>query len=289
LWNHRRYTTKQAQSALLQLGVKPPLLMEIDQIGFDPQKESIEEHLQTFDWSENPWAGGSSAAASLAMLDLMARDGQEQWIPMIHRGIQWLEAKQDPVTGLWGSSKCHLRLRVNSTLKVMTRLFSTFRRPVQYPDRVIDSVLLNWSDTDYFHPDNPDLNACDEMNMLVVAAITLRFTDHRREEIMRHAKQRIDWFKVYRRADGVFSLLPDGSIRKLNDIAMTHGQDQGDLHGVNLICNALALIADILDARDELGWRFHGFHYGDWLLTAGSYQPAWEVMDLDTYQPRVPQ
>lgn len=285
LWNHRRFATKQGQASMLQLGVKPLMQLDISQLGFDPNEQSIQEHLQTFDWDQNPWAGGSAAAASLAMMDLMVRDGQTQWVPVIQQGIECLESQQDIATGLWGAEKCHHRLRINATLKVITRLFSTFRRPLMYSEKLIDSVLKNWADTAYFHPGNPELNACDDMNTLVIAAYALRFTDHRREEVMHHAMQRIDWLKIYRRSDGIFSLTPEGSILKLNDIPITLGQDQGDVHGVNLICNALALIADILDAQDELGWRFHGFHYSDWLLTAGSYMPTWDVTDLDTYQP----
>ncbi len=283
LWNHRRYTTKMAQSGMLLLGHVPRYSFADEQLGFDPNQETIEDHLQTFDWDDNPWGGGSSAAASLAMLDFQARQGQHEWVPIIGRGIAWLEKHQDPETGLWGSSDCHHRLRVNAALKVVTRLYSTFRRPLLYPDKVIDSVLENWNDKDYFQPDNPQLNACDEMNSLVIAAIALRFTDHRRDEIVAGALQRIEWFRIFRRSDGVFSLTPTGSIGNLNGIPMTHGEDQGDIHGVILVCNALALIADIVGETEELGWRFHGFHYSDWLTVAGTYQPEWDAVDMDVY------
>ncbi len=279
LWNHRRYTTKQAQCSMLLLGRVPDHEIRDEQLGFDPARESIEDHLATFDWDRDPWAGGSAAANSLATLDYLARRGKHDLIPVIARGIAWLEARQDPATGLWGSAACHHRLRINSALKVVTRLFSTFRRPLQWPDRVIDSVLANWNDTAYFRADNPQFNACDEMNSLVLAAIALRLSDHRRDEVVAGAARRIDWFRVFQRSDGIFSLTPAGSIRKLNDIVMTREQDQGDIHGVNLVCNALALIADILQRPEELGWRFHGFHYDDWLTVAGRYDPPWPTID----------
>ncbi len=284
LWNHRRYVTKQAQCAMLLLGQVPEHEIRDEQLGFDPARESIEAHLASFDWSRDPWSGGSAAANSLATLDYQVRRGRHELIPIIARGIAWLEAQQDPTTGLWGAADCHHRLRINSGLKVITRLFSTFRRRLQYPDKVVDSVLANWQDGQYFRVDNPQLNACDEMNSLVLAATALRFTDHRRDEIVHGARQRIEWFRVFRRSDGAFSLLPMGSIRQLNDIAMTDGQDQGDIHGVNLVCNALALIADIAQTTSEQDWRFHGFHYGDWLTVAGCYEPQWDVIDMDTYQ-----
>lgn len=283
LWNHRRYLTKQAQSAMLLLGRVPEYDIGGEQLGFDPRAESIEDHLGTFDWERDPWAGGSAAANSLATLDYRARRGEHDLIPVIARGIAWLESRQDPKTGLWGSAACDHRLRVNSALKVVTRLFSTFRRPLQHPEKVIDSVLRNWHDGEYFRRDNPQLNACDEMNGLVLAAIAVRFTDHRRDELREGARERIEWFRVFRRSDGIFSLTPHGSIPKLNDIPMTRAEDQGDIHGVNLVCNALALIADILGCGDELGWRFHGFHYGDWLNVAGGYEPQWGVIDHETY------
>lgn len=286
VWNHRRYTTKQAQSALLQLGRLPLHPVQEEQLGFDAQSQSIVDHLQSFDWERNPWAGGSAAANSLATLDFLVRRGQKQHVPVLSHGIRWLEEQQDPQTGLWGDAGCAHRLRINAALKVITRLYSTFRRPLQYPEKVIDSVLANWHDQDYFQADNSQLNACDEMNTLIIAAIALRFTDHRRGEVADGAARRIEWFKIFRRRDGIFSLTPTGSLRKLNDIPMTQGEDQGDIHGVNLICNALAVIAEILDQTDELGWRFHGFHYGDWLTIAGGYEPDWEVVDSDTYAPR---
>lgn len=284
LWNHRRYTTKMAHSAMLLLGRPPLYQMPQESLDFDPEKESIEEHLASFDWHNDPWSGASAAASTLAFIDIKVRRGQHEMIPIIHRGIEWLEAQQDPTTGLWGHASCHRRLRINSALKVITRLFSTFRRPLQYPERIIDSVLENWQDTEYFNVANPDLNACDEMNTLVLAAIAQRFTNHRRDEIQDMARQRIDWLRIFQRGDSGFSLQADGSIRKLNDIVMSHGEDQGDIHGLTLVGNALALIADILGATDELGWRFHGFYYEDWLPLEGEYEPTWEVVDFSTYR-----
>ena len=113
-----------------------------------------------------------------AAVGLLNSDREDEFMKTVY---DWLEANQDPATGLWGPNRGGELYRAMCGLHCMS--IGTYYkpgRPLPRPEKVIDSTLSLQVPSGWFHGDG----ACIGFDATLALCNAARFTDHRRADIL---------------------------------------------------------------------------------------------------------
>ena len=98
--------------------------------------------------------------------------------------------------------------------------------------------------------------ACSHVDLMFILYHAQKRTDYRREEIRELAYDSLGIIKQHIHPDGALSYSLTGTQINYYGMKVSKGyKNLGDLHGTKLFTWSIALAAEILGWREELGWR----------------------------------
>lgn len=178
---HTRYhTTGQVVGGLEVLDARPLYPLRFLQPLLEPG--ALERFLDQLAWADDPWFSswdGAGAAAALAVTG----EAPVEWFD---RYFSWLDAETDPETGFLRKGRM---LPFEVPRGRFANLAGTFhyffnyahlRRPVPYPERVIDSALQLYEKEPY--PIAREVVGYPEVDWVYVITTALKQTSHRHDE-----------------------------------------------------------------------------------------------------------
>lgn len=233
-----RGETRQALSTLIEAGGKadPPPPGPL----WTPDVPAFARKL---DWSV-PWAAGAQWS-SLVFFGAQAFAGEPgRRAAFRTAALAALEAVYQPETGAWHRGDPAPEQVMNGAMKVLTGA-EWIGAPIPTPKRLIDFCLA--------HP--PGEHGCAMTDRIYVLARCLAASGHRAEEVRREALAFIEAAKFFHHEGGGFRYFPDRSQTHYYGVRITEGRRVPDAHGTCLFVWGLALAAEILGWRKELGWR----------------------------------
>jgi len=242
VWRHVveliRAESRQSKSALVEVGVEtpnpPPGLLWSEDVGAFSQR---------LDWTR-PWGAGAQFSSLLFFASHGLRDDPEAFERFQDKAATVLESVRDPETGSWHRGSPSPEQVINGAMKVLTGLAWT-DIPIPEPERLTDYCLA--------HP--PEEHGCSMTDRVYVLQRCGAVTDHRRDEVRADAEAFIEAARPFYHEGGGFRYFPKGSQTVYYGARITDGRKMPDVHGTCLFVWGLALATDILDVRENLGWR----------------------------------
>ncbi len=212
------------------------------------------EFVKTADWN-SPWGTGSNAAGKTRELFFLINEGHEEFIPAVREGIEFILSKQNPETGMWGSSSIPLFEQISGTLKVIGRFQFWMGFEAPYLDRLADSCIRHHADRS-FYAETDDI--CIPRNVAEMCMACLEHSDYRREDLLQTMVSIADYLRNFQMPDGAFA----GNRKGTGPVGWcgSHicGPSQtprGNMVGVAAALYCLALLSEYLGWRD-LPWKF---------------------------------
>lgn len=236
-----RAETKQAIATLAQVGVQPYYSYQY----FPTCNKSLMKELNSYDWSE-PWSAGAKAA--LLSVFIQAQAGQVPGIDnqaLAQTVRRFLEKMASSATGSYHRGK-RLPIRgqvINGAMKVLNAL-DWLEQPIHFPEKLIDTTLEQ----------GPPPAGCHIVDWIYVLHRCGLQTDHRKKEIQEKCCEVVDLIKTHQNIDRGFSYQPHKAQTGYYNATISHGFDEGDIHGTCLLTWALTMIADILELGVP-GWQ----------------------------------
>lgn len=132
---------------------------------------------------------------------------------------------------------------MNGAMKVLTGMV-WIDLPIPAPEALIDYCLA--------HP--PREHGCAMTDRLYVLQRCAAAAAHRKEDIEREARGFILAARPFFHETGGFRYFPDRSQTHYYGVRIAEGRRVPDVHGTCLLAWGLALAADVLGWREELGW-----------------------------------
>lgn len=235
-----RAETRQAVSALKLLGHLPHVYP--DDLPRDP--EGVVRYLERLDWTR-PWGAGSHFSHLLFFLAQCNLDDKQDLIDV---AVTWLVHLRDAQTGCWFKGTPTLQQKINGVMKVLTGLKAADRMTITEPERLINLALSATNDR----------HACDHFNVIYVLKYANEAAGHayRDGEIRRFALDRLDQYhKHYWPELGGFSYFLGKANNIYYNAAVSRGLAEPDIHGTVMFLWGAALIAQLLDIDQELGFN----------------------------------
>lgn len=182
-------------------------------------------------WRRAPMGAGNMCDHGATMMRANARFFDPSWSEMLLRMRAWLDAAQDPVTGLWGAEAPQGKNGlVQAGYHLMRGLHFHDDAPPAWCERITDTTLASLAECGVFQDGQGE--GCHDMDHFVVLERMLRFTNGYREADIRAAcERRLLQLRHLHREDGAFSFESQGSITNHNRHEVTAGLPQSDLVG----------------------------------------------------------
>lgn len=239
----RRAETRQAIVALKGEGAQPDIPLDFM---FDTP-DAIRAFIRGLPWDSNPWHCGSHCAHLMVFLrtnaELFGRTHQEtNLLPIV---IEELDHYYVPDLGSWFTGDPPPNQKINAAMKVYSG-FDFIGKRAPGAEALIDFAL----DTAV------EAGACNHVDLMYVLNVASKATDHRREEVRRVAFEALEPIREHIQPDGGLCYRMEGTQRHYYGAKVSRGrQGIGDLHGTKLFTWCIALAADLLGWREELGWK----------------------------------
>ena len=215
--------------------------------------------LETRDWIIDP-ASTSNEVQNYFTIMQYARDFQgESWInEALQVAYEWLNKKQDPLTGLWGANfntPTKLSEGVQTAYHILLLYFYD-QIPVQYTERIIDSCLRTQNKFGGFGvPANS--SACEDIDSIDPLVRLYFLGNYRREEIKKSLERAIVWVLVNMNEDGGFVF------RRMEPFVYGHklmssGKDESAMFPTWFRTLSLAYLAKALPSSflGKFDWQF---------------------------------
>lgn len=242
-YDARRAETRQAIVTLKGLDAAPRA-----PLGFMMRsEEEIVGFLDGLPWDTNPWHCGSHAAHLIVFLKTNAdffgqQADADALIPVVFRE---LDKRLNSTVGSWFEGDPPSYQKINAAMKVYSGYEFVGARPPAIEtllDYALDAAIAE--------------GACNHVDIMYVLQVASRHTDYRQAEIRRLAYNALETIRQHIQPDGGLCYSYDGTQRRYYGATVSKGlKGIGDLHGTKLFSWSIALAADILGWRNELGWK----------------------------------
>lgn len=209
-------------------------------------------------WQRAPMGAGNMCDHGATMLRANARFFDPEAIEAVQRMRRWLDAHQDPRTGLWGAELAQGRNGlVQAGYHLMRGLHFADGTPPAWCERITDTTLASLDENAVFTAGQGE--GCHDMDHFVVLERMLHFTNgYRAADVRAWCARRIEQLQALHRPDGGFSFEAAGSITNHNRHDVTLGQPQGDLVGTVFFLETLLRQCRVLGMA--VPWRTSASH-----------------------------
>jgi len=194
-------TTYFALHALDALQEKPEYPLRF--LDFLSGRESVYAWLEQLDWS-NPWRESNRVMQLMAaLLFRLQWEGEPAAAERYHDVLDWLDERQDPHTGLWGTEKGASLLNAVAGAYHFVPFYRYARRPVRAWSKIVDACLALQQEDGLFGP-SPGGGACEDLDAIDLLCTAARIRKRLDPEI-RRALTRAFWaIRNLQREDGSF-------------------------------------------------------------------------------------
>lgn len=200
---------------------------------------------------DDPWGAGSHSARMAIWMLKWHSEGRIPVEPLLEL-IKYFYEKQDPETGLWGSTKRPLFERINGTFKIFIFLQYALDLPLPHAEKIVDNTIGEFYRPDY----DKNASGCDEFDNWYVIALAARKTaGYRADEIKKLAAYRIKRvLDLYQKPDGGLSYYADGCATNWSDCDMAPSLAQGDAVGLATYVEGINICIDLLGMKGKTSW-----------------------------------
>jgi glycosyltransferase involved in cell wall biosynthesis/SAM-dependent methyltransferase len=278
-------TTYYALHALDALGAQPRYPLQF--LEEYSRKERIIQWLSDLDWG-NPWRESNLVMHMLSALLFSLRWEGNLWAAeRYHDVLDWLDARQDPRTGLWGTERGASLLNAVAGAYHFIPFYRYARRPVRGWSKIVDACLELQNGDGLFAP-YAGGGACEDADAIDLLCTAVRVTGQLRSDV-RQALARAFWaIWNMQRPDGSFpysNVEDESSYCYSSWPAMEARIGGGDLWATWFRLCALHTIHALLgeDLPDPGRWTFRrmpglGFHLQDAAILPDAppeHRPIW--------------
>lgn len=227
----KRCQTRNAEEILCALGERLEHSLAPGAMRFDRSREKLESYFSGYPWRDGPWGSGSKIGIDFMYFAHGARERLEEFEEYTRWGLDWLENKQDPLTGMWGGEGASANALVNGAMKIIAAVCYKLSWDLPRPEKVIDTCLRTLDDPRWFAPGKG--GGCNDFDMFLCLDEALKHTDHRREECVDKTLTRISRMTCYLAGDGQCFTdgVADDDLRE---------KENGNLFGTTLFLDAVA-------------------------------------------------
>ena len=220
---------------------------------------AVETWLSELNWG-NPWLESNRVMFLLhSFIYAVEREQREEFAPIYHRILDWLDDRQNSTTGLWGTERGASLLNAVAGAYHFLPFYEYVRRPIRCINQIVDSTLALQQHDGLFGPVTGG-GACEDLDAIDVLATALRHTKHRQREI-RAALVRA-WWAVWnlRNANGSFPYAGSDTAETYSFSGwqpLTAGIRTGDIWSTWFRMQALATVASAMpDDVPAIDWQF---------------------------------
>jgi acetyltransferase-like isoleucine patch superfamily enzyme len=210
-------------------------------------EKKLIRHLDRLPWKDQAWhAGDWVDCYASSLVPNHKYFGRDILIDVL---MAWLNRHCDPGTGLWGkwTEETRWLQPVNGFYRLTRGTYAQFGKPLPYPEKSIDSILLHMQDQVFFG--KGIANACNVLDVVHPLWLCLKQTAHRRSEAEDWIREKLPWvMKQWNRSQG-FSF----------DLA----KEEPGLQGTEMWLSIIYLMADVLGSAEMLGYSPKGVHRPD--------------------------
>lgn len=182
-------TTYFALQALDALGEKPEYPLSF--LASFRDTEGVIGWLENLDWS-NPWRESNRVMHLLAALLFSLLWEENPWAAeRYHDVLDWLDGKQDPRSGLWGTDRGATVLNAVAGAYHFVPFYRYARRPVRCWPKIVDACLELQNEDGLFAP-SPGGGACEDLDAIDLLCTSARAAGRLTDEV-RKALTRAFW------------------------------------------------------------------------------------------------
>jgi len=223
----------------------------------------VMKYVRDLPWN-NPWAACSHTCRLIVSLFREVEDGNESVIPLLREALEFVIAKQNPKTGLWGKlPETPEFQQISGTLKILPSLISCLGLTPPYMDRIADSCIRLHREGRVY---DECTSACIPRNIDEVAGFCLETGDDRADEIRETLADIAAFhYRNWQTPDGGFCDERSGRSRILGacavEIAGPSDERRGDVGGFNCMVHGTGVVAGALGWDTSMipsptaGWR----------------------------------
>jgi SAM-dependent methyltransferase len=187
--------------ALDALGATPPYRIALaDAVTAAPGNMSA--WLEHRDWSR-PWYESNNAMFLLYFLSLEADAPREPAYRAITEALDWLDAAQDPLTGLWGTESGASLLDGVAGAFHLLLFYYFFERPVPRIERIVDSTLALQNGDGLFSPFGGG-GSCEDLDAVDILCNARMRTEYRRGDVDEALRRAASGIVACQNGDGGF-------------------------------------------------------------------------------------
>lgn len=213
-------------------------------LDFPKTKEDIEKYLSSLNWN-TPWSAGANFSHLIFILKSSNISNRKN---LIQDAINWVCNIQNETDGFWYIGNTSLQQKINGAMKIITGLKVANKVRFNYPEKIIDNLLLSIQDE----------QACDNFNVVY----TLKYCneilngDYRYDEISNFMNNRLNIYKrYYHFKEKGFSFYENRTNRFYYDALISKGKNEPDIHGTVMFLWGISIIAQTLNINNELHFK----------------------------------
>lgn len=204
----RRANAKWANILLRRLGAEPLRPFFRTGSGGDPEPENVLAMIRDADWNM-PWGAGSHSAQAVRELFFLGDGGRHEYFPYIEQGINMILAKQNPQTGMIGSTSIPLYQQISGALKVIGNFQFSLGIKVPYLQKLADSCIEHHADGGFYAESE---SHCIPRNVAEMVTVCLLHSDYRQEELRATLVSVAEHYvRLHGKPDGGFSASQHGT------------------------------------------------------------------------------
>jgi len=172
--------------------------------------------------------------------------------------LDWLDAAQDPATGLWGNSFATPE-EMSAAYQGAYHFYLLYfydGREVRYSEHIIDSMLSMQTAAGGFGIVE-NTSGCADIDAIDPLVRLSFVTDHRRDDIRSALERACDWVLSNRTPNGAFAFIKDSEMFYGSKL-MYAGTNEGSMFATWWRMLSLALIASVVTDHDiaAISWQF---------------------------------
>lgn len=255
-WWGWRHLTCHAIIALTALNTKAKKPFKILEFLYEG---GVEKWLESRDWKNKP-DFVSNEILNYGTLLQYARDfhKDEKAAKALQEMYDWLDAHQDPITGLWGPTprnKYTLSIGVQTAYHIWLLYFYD-RRPIQYVEKCVDSCLATQNKFGGFGV-HLNSSACEDIDSIDPLVRLYFITDYRYGDIKKALEKAYKWVLVNMNVDGGFVFQRDEPLLYGHEL-MSSKANESAMFPTWFRTLSLAYISKVVDEPElrEVNWNF---------------------------------
>lgn len=200
--------------------------------------DSYLKWIESWDWDNNSWTAGDQVGMSLVFVDYLPEDQREEYKKVL---FDWLEKRQDPVTGYW-SPNINFN-SVSGAFKVGNTL-NKYGMKIPNADKVMETTIRCMEE---FEPTVAHYVRNPITLLYIISSYGPEYKARIQQAIIDNMDTICGWIEQFLAPDGGFAQYHGKSMSNFGGIYGSHQLWEGDVDSAIMILTARNEIYGILD------------------------------------------